>query len=151
MSCEDPPGDVHASNKRPTSSNRPIRWDRIAELTSDDAEAISRLLWPEIVEYRGCSLLAELFRATTADNWLSKLRGDVRAVERVMNHVHLDDTIGSVSVSARDEFAAVLCATWRCRLAEWGAGKFDVLLTSDPGAEGTTITFCKSECDRTCM
>ena len=54
---------------------------------------VARMFVPEFVEYRGGVFRADAFDAHVVDDWFERLAGDVRAVEDVVNHVHLFDVV----------------------------------------------------------
>ncbi len=113
-----------------------------------EAAVLSTLLWPDFVEYDGCVLLAFKFDEAGVSNWLDHLEGDRRAVEAVVNHVHLWDVLAA---KAPEEYAALsalagrIAPMWRAAArAAFPEREFDITVTDDPDDYGPTVTFASA-------
>lgn len=110
-----------------------------------EAAVLSTLLWPDFVEYDGCVLLAFKFDEAGVGNWLDHLKGDRRAVEAVVNHVHLWDVLAP---KTPEEYAALSALAGRivpmsraAARAAFPEREFDITDPDDPDDYGPTITF----------
>jgi hypothetical protein len=65
----------------------------LSSVTATEAAALLLLCWPGFTEYRGGVLLSFLFDGPAIDKWFDQMEGDVRAVESMVNHVHLWDVL----------------------------------------------------------
>lgn len=80
---------------------REARWDYTLQNYIESrgsfelAVAFARFFWPEFVERDGCILFANGFDEATYIEWRTKSSGNVEAIERMMNHVHLEDLVPS--------------------------------------------------------
>ncbi len=94
------------------------------------------------VEVRGCVLRSGAFTPETFEQWWSATGGDRRAIEGVINHLHIWDL--DLHVDAPDDepanaAAEAIATAWRARLAEtFPTRAFEVEITDD---YGPTITF----------
>jgi hypothetical protein len=82
----------------PSLANEPASHCALNFLTNCvsvvQALAIAELMFPKIVQYRGGVFLEAHFEDKNVDEWLLQPGLDLRAVEAVVNHIHL----------ARDQF-----------------------------------------------
>lgn len=68
-------------------------WDYLNLRSDFDmAAAFTKLFWPDFVEVDGCVLLKGSYSPENFKKWMSSYEGDRRAVESMMNHLHLWDT-----------------------------------------------------------
>ncbi|MFI8102199.1 hypothetical protein [Streptomyces sp. NPDC086023] len=115
-----------------------------ANVAVAEAVALADLYWPEFVEYRDCVFLGFRFDQRGVDEWHDRLPGDPRAVEAVVNHVHLWDYF----VLASDpEYAALpglaerIAAMWRAAArAAFPDRRFDVVVSDGSGDYGPTLS-----------
>ncbi len=65
--------------------------------TGDCGQAIAygELFWPDFLVHDGCVLWAEGFDESNYRSFMDQTSGDRRAVEAVMNHVHIADLFES--------------------------------------------------------
>jgi hypothetical protein len=111
------------------------------------ALAITRVSWPRFTVVRECVVIAERYDPTTFEQWWVRLDGDVGAIERVVNHLHLWDLFDDESDDSRveqafREMAQLVAASWRCALESAFPGrKFEVVVSDDPEDYGPTVTF----------
>lgn len=127
----------------------PSLWHYVAEGgTFGHAVAVLALCSPELVEERGCVLLAEHLDQENFDTWWSSLRGRVADVERIVNHVHLWDVfsdLDDVPDQAVELFAARLATVWRAVLAHRFPDRaFVVEVDTAPDEYGPTVTFFRA-------
>jgi hypothetical protein len=57
------------------------------------AIAFTKLFWPDFVEYENGIFLSSAFNSQIYEQWKAKLGNDIAAIERVMNHQHIDDIL----------------------------------------------------------
>lgn len=55
----------------------------------EHAIGYGRLFWPEFVAHDDCVFRATMFDAALYSDWMQRLKGDRRAVQVVMNHLHI--------------------------------------------------------------
>ncbi|MFF8280427.1 hypothetical protein ACF05T_30785 [Streptomyces lateritius] len=107
------------------------------------ALALAALFRPEFVEYEGCVLLGFRFDRPGVDTWIAHLAGDLRAVEAVVNHVHLWDHFTPTSdaeYAALPPLAEEIAAMWRSAAREaFPEREFDVSVSNDPDDYGPTL------------
>lgn len=88
-------------------------------VTVGEAAVISTLFWPEFTEYRGGVFLGFTFEQRGVDIWFDELKGDMAAVEGIVNHVHLWDLLAPKSESeyaVLGDLAERIAAMWRAAL-----------------------------------
>lgn len=88
----------------------------LSAVTVGEAAALSILLWPQFVEYRGGVFLEFVFEQDAVDVWFNELKGDVAGVEGVVNHIHLWDAFSAASEQEREvleELANRVAEMWR--------------------------------------
>ncbi len=69
-------------------------WDYLSGIANVEvAIAFSKLFWPEFIEHQGGIFLAEAFDIEIYQQWKEKLVNDINAIERMMNHQHIDDIL----------------------------------------------------------
>jgi len=130
---------------------RPFRPQNFLLETTTVAEAcaLSTVCWPNFTEYRGCVILEWKFSRENVDLWLAELDGDTSAVEQVVNHVHLWETIGAngpVEQSAVEWLANRIGSMWQSRLREEFPGRrFVVTVSNEPTDYGPTVSFRSAE------
>jgi hypothetical protein len=116
----------------------------MANGTLADAKAISMIFWPEFVEYRNCIFVKFLFEPQGVDAWLERLKGDAKAVESAVNHLHLWDVFALRSDAERkaaSSFCFEIASMWRAAVNAAFPGKdFSVLVTDEPDDYGPTLT-----------
>src|SRR5580658_4025726 len=55
------------------------------------AYGFSSLFWPDFEEVDGALILAEKYTEESFQNWFQHFHGDLTAIEKMMNHVHIED------------------------------------------------------------
>lgn len=69
-------------------------WDYLAGVANVEvALAFTKLFFPDVVEYEGGIFLSEAFNQEIYEQWKAKLGTDIAAIERVINHQHVDDIL----------------------------------------------------------
>ncbi|WP_394613779.1 hypothetical protein JNUCC0626_28235 [Lentzea sp. JNUCC 0626] len=116
-----------------------------ANASVSDAAAFSLLFWPAFVEYRGGVFLGLTFEPSGVDLWFDQLSGDVRAVEGVVNHLHLWDAF-SPEPGPESAFlsglARQIAEMWQAALNLRMPGReFVFTVSDDPEDYGPTISF----------
>jgi hypothetical protein len=117
----------------------------MANVTVTEAAVLSTLLWPDFVEFRGCTFLKFKFDESNVDMWLERLSEDFRAVEAVVNQVHLWDVFSPGSPEeyrVLSQLAHRVSDMWRSALhIAFPDRIFLVLVLDDPEEYGPTLTF----------
>jgi hypothetical protein len=123
-------------------------------LTPDLAIASTKLFWPDFVVYRDCIFLGASMSDRSkgiADDWITQLKANLTAVERVMNHQHVGEDLmrepfESLGYANVAYFAQILMKTWgaalrdqfpdrECVVEGWKEG------SEEEGYQDYTITF----------
>jgi hypothetical protein len=81
-----------------------------------DLVAIDAVFWPGFVERLGAVFVDFLFDETSYVQWLAEASGDIQAVEKTLNHLHLWDIFQPKSeqeYSALVELSWKIAETWR--------------------------------------
>jgi hypothetical protein len=108
-----------------------------------EATALADLYWPKLVEYRDCVFLGFKFDGKSVDEWHGRLSGDWRAVESVVNHVHLWDyfviTLES-EYAALPELADSIAVMWQAAVQKAFPGReFEITVSDGSGDDGPTL------------
>jgi hypothetical protein len=116
----------------------------MANVTVSEAAVLSTIFWPDFVEFQGCVFLDFKFDEKGVNNWLDQLKGDLRAVEAVVNQVHLWDVFAPTSPEEYEvlsQLAGRVSDMWRAaaRLA-FPDREFQISVTDDPEEYGPTLT-----------
>jgi hypothetical protein len=81
------------------------------------AVSLTALFWPRFVDVDGAVLRADGFTTDSLRSWRASLGSDVRAIEEVINHVHLWDLFDLDADPVPDDallhLGGVLTETWR--------------------------------------
>ncbi|MFI5871688.1 hypothetical protein ACIBAH_04460 [Streptomyces sp. NPDC051445] len=108
-----------------------------------EAAALADLYWPKFVEYRDGVFLGFKFDRNAVDDWFDHLQDDVRAVESVVNHVHLWDYF---VITLESEYAALpalaesISVIWRAAAqAAFPDREFEVGVSDGSGDYGPTL------------
>ncbi|MEU0641775.1 hypothetical protein [Streptomyces umbrinus] len=114
-----------------------------ANVSVAEAAALADLYWPKLVEYRGRVFLGFKFDGKSIDDWYGRLAGDWRAVESVVNHVHLWDyfviTLES-EYTALPELAETIAVIWRAAVQKaFPDREFEVTVSDSSGGYGPTL------------
>jgi hypothetical protein len=119
--------------------------DFIREHTNSTiAAAFARLCWPEFIEIKGCILLEWVYDEKMFSDWWTHFNGDTKAIESVMNHMHLwdifkEDRNGDEAIL---EVGSVLERTWTAALhSAYPEKKFRVEFINDDLEYGPTLSF----------
>lgn len=57
----------------------------------DLAAAFAKMFWPDLIEVDGCEMLQRNYSPDNFTEWMERYSGDRRAVESIVNHVHVWD------------------------------------------------------------
>lgn len=144
----DPVDLPEVKNWRNSFAGTPGLFDFISQRISlTVALVVGEVLWARYIEIRGCVLLKNRFDAESFEQWWTHLDGDIRAIEQVINHLHLwdifpEDAENKALGSAMREMAELIACTWRCSLAnEFPERRFEVLVSDGRDDYGPTVTF----------
>jgi hypothetical protein len=111
------------------------------------AAAFASLFWPEFVEVDGFVLLAARYTPESLEEWRAAYPADRRAVESVLNEVHVYDLFSrrsseGVPLAVHEYVGQVLRRTWSCALeAAFPDRRFELSYRTEPHAYGPTLTF----------
>lgn len=116
--------------------------------SAEVAIAYTKIFSPDFIEYDGGVFLAEVFSAELYQQWKAKLGDDRSAIERVMNHIHLDDLFqgaDKVGIENLAYLGEVLKQLWEYRLRSLYPNRsFQVLCNWDKAEETVVITFSQT-------
>ncbi|HEY2159468.1 MAG TPA: hypothetical protein VGH33_27830 [Isosphaeraceae bacterium] len=124
--------------------------------TGDCGQAIAygELFWPDFLVHEDCVFCAEGFTESTYQGFMTQTAGNRRAVEAVMNHIHIHDLFMSAWSDATDEqllyLGRLLREIWSVKLRhDFPDRRFVVLFDEDPteNGEGYEITFYQADPD----
>lgn len=114
-----------------------------ANVSVAEAAALADLYWPKFVEYRDCVFLSFKFDRHAINDWYGRLQGDCRAVESVVNHVHLWDYF---VITLESEYAALpklaesIAVMWRAAVqAAFPDREFEIAVSDGSGDYGPTL------------
>jgi hypothetical protein len=122
-------------------------WDYVnAQADVEVVGAAATMFWPTVIAYEGCVILQERFSKPYFAQWREHFHGDIAAIERMMNHVHLIDhfvnSYDSESLGTLDFLGQIMARCWRCALQEQIPNRrFEVEYTANAEGNGPTITF----------
>ncbi len=95
-------------------------WDYLFGIANvESAIAFTKLFWPDFVEHEGGIFLQEVFNLEIYEQWKSQLGNDINAIERVVNHQHIEDLLpGSEKVNADNllYLGKTIVQMWQSRL-----------------------------------
>jgi hypothetical protein len=122
-------------------------WDYLSGVANVEvALAFTTLFWPDFVEYDGGIFLAESFNQEIYEQWKAELGNDIAAIERVMNHQHIDDLLpGAENVGIDNLFALgkVIKQMWENRLKScYPKRNYQAFCNKDEYT--VVVTFCKT-------
>ena len=119
----------------------------VSEICSpEDVMLFCRLLFPDFVVRDDAVFLESRYDAAIFDVWLEQLNGDVNAVERVMNQIHLYDVFSGTASDVGDvifeQLADIFAVSWRLVLRDkFPEKKFSVEVSNTEQDYGPTIIF----------
>jgi hypothetical protein len=131
----------------------PIEVFATATLSPDLAIAFTGVLFPEFYLVDDCVFRSEA-TSGTIESWKVPTKGNLAAIERVCNHVHLvEDNRYPFTWKLNDQnlkfFAYVLKETWQASLkVQFPEREFIVSLTFDEDATDYIITFWQPKHDK---
>jgi hypothetical protein len=122
-------------------------WNYLSGVTTVEmALAFTTLFWPDFVEHDCGIFLAEAFNQELYEQWKAELGNDIAAIERVMNHQHIDDLLpGAEGVGIDNLFylGQVIQQMWKNRLKSgYPDRSFQVLCNQDEYT--VVVTFCQT-------
>lgn len=95
------------------------------------------LFFPQLIQVRGCVLIANRYDPTNFDDWWQEFDGDTAAVEKMINHLHLWDAFdpdGDAEHQAVAALADRVAQSWRAHAAaEFPDRTFTVDVVDDYG------------------
>ncbi len=109
------------------------------------AAFLAQLLAPEFKLVRDCVLVSQRFDQANFDEWWERQKGDVPAIESVVNHLHLWDIFepsGDAENRALDWLASKVARAWELHAAaQFPDREFTAQVTDE---YGPTITITSS-------
>lgn len=105
-----------------------------------------KLLFPDFVVIKGAVFLENRFSSDIFYCWLKQLNGDVHAVEKIMNHMHLYDVFGGslddVDDAVLAQLSEVIALSWRLVLKDkFPEREFSVEVSNTDQDYGPIVTF----------
>ena len=95
-------------------------WDYLFGVSNlETAIVFTKLFWPDFVEYDNGIFLKESFSLKIYEEWKIQLKNDIVAIEKVMNHKHLDNMLpGYETVSDNNSLylGKIMAEMWGSRL-----------------------------------
>ncbi|MCD8486380.1 MAG: hypothetical protein LRZ84_06445 [Desertifilum sp.] len=95
-------------------------WDYLHRVSRVEvALAYTKLFLPDFIEYEGGIFLKEAFSQDFYEQWKVTLDGDMTAIEKVMNHQHIDDLLPGAEQVGIDNLlylGEAIAQTWDSRL-----------------------------------
>ena len=122
-------------------------WDYVtANADIEIVGAAATLFWPAVIEHEGCILLQDQFSEPAFAQWRNYYQGDIPAIERMMNHLHLVDlfvnSYEQESLPTLDFVGQIMARCWRSALHEqFPDRQFEVEYAANLQDDGPTITF----------
>jgi hypothetical protein len=129
-------------------------WDylNLRDADFDFTAAFSKLFWPDFVEVDGCVLLARSYNPQNFAQWQARYPGNPRAVEAMLNHVHISDLYPGIPVGPDsplpllEYLAQVLMVCWKHALLELFPDKqFTFSYLTAPEVPSPEISFYQAE------
>ncbi|CAN5892871.1 hypothetical protein BH24DEI2_BH24DEI2_01310 [soil metagenome] len=118
----------------------------------DLAVAFSSLFWPDIVEVDGCYFRSQTGLQEMLQEWNVVLKGDKRALEGLINHLHVYDLFSfaddgvEIDLSVRECLGETLVECWTCALkTKFPEVSFTVDYATEPDEYGPTLTFYQTK------
>ncbi|MFB6722390.1 hypothetical protein ACFCV3_19595 [Kribbella sp. NPDC056345] len=116
----------------------------LANVSIAEACSVATLLSPDFIEYNGCVVLEFVFDTGGIDAWIERFEGDRKAVEGVVNHIHLWDLFKPKSETesvALVQLAQQMAISWKVAAASQFPGRDFVVESSDGSDDyGPTVT-----------
>jgi len=84
------------------------------------AIAYTKLFWPDLIEHEGGYFLNDFFDESTYLQWRKELGGNIYKIERVMNHIHIEDlfqNLEKVDQSSMLFLGKKISEMWSARLS----------------------------------
>ena len=95
-------------------------WDYLSCVANVEvALAFTKLFLPDFVEHEDGIFLSEVFNREIYDQWKATLGNDITAIERVMNHQHIDDILSGTDKVGTDNLfylGQAIKQMWESRL-----------------------------------
>ena len=95
-------------------------WDYLFGVGNVEiALAFSKLFLPDFIEYDRGIFLSETFNQKVFEEWKTKLENDINAVEKVMNHIHLENILPEAEKAGIEnilEIGKIISQMWESRL-----------------------------------
>lgn len=116
------------------------------ELTPFDLLYVGDLLFPKVIEHSGCLFLEDHFTEDHFRTWHHELKGDLTAIESLINHVHVYDVFDKASLDTPEwvfeEAAQLLFRSWKMFFeASYPAWNIVVEYWSSEVEYGPTLSF----------
>ncbi|MFK3774463.1 hypothetical protein [Pseudomonas sp. NPDC089406] len=88
----------------------------------EDCLVFCRLLLPDFTVAKGGVFLSDKYSEEGVEAWIRHLDGDMRAVERVVNHTHMYDVFACCKDDVEDiiylQLAEIIAVSWRLVLKQ---------------------------------
>lgn len=122
-----------------------------SKLSPDLAIAVTRLFWPDFVIHENRVFLAFRFEDQNFKHWEDEFDGDLQAVERMINHVHvvadlLTYPFENLSYPNIEYFGRILVQTWKAALkTQFPDRAFQISGEKDGELDDFVITFWQTQ------
>jgi hypothetical protein len=122
-------------------------WDYVTlQADIEVVGAAATLFWPSIIHHEGCAVLQNRFSESEFTRWRDYYHGDIPAIERMMNHVHLIDlfvnSYDQEALATLEFMGEIMAYCWRSALHEqFPTVQFEVEYAAGTEDNGPTITF----------
>lgn len=126
-------------------------WDSVESYVTETvsieaAISLASIITPRLVVARGCLLRETAYDPENLDHWWSALDGNIEAIERMINHLHLWDVFDAKTDAeheALDALAITIANGWRQAAATaWPDRECTIHITDD---YGPTISLSSAE------
>ncbi|MFB2833384.1 hypothetical protein [Floridanema evergladense] len=121
-------------------------WDYLFGVANAEiAIAFTKLFLPDIIEHEGGIFLAQAFNKEIYEQWKAKLGNDITAIEKVMNHQHIDDLLPGTEKVGIDNLyylGNALSQMWTSRLKSLYPER-NFQISCDRDEYTVVVTFCQ--------
>jgi hypothetical protein len=128
-------------------SDRVGGWDLrqyiVNNIQVSDAFVMGKLFCPGFIERTGAVFVDFMFDEVSYEQWVDQTKGDIPAIEKILNHLHLWDVFDPKSdqeYAAVSELTGKIAETWRTSANNAFPGRgFSVEMSDEPEDYGPTI------------
>ncbi|MFL9813613.1 hypothetical protein D7241_10185 [Stutzerimonas sp. VN223-3] len=112
----------------------------------EDVLLSCKLFFPDLIVVGDGVFLESKYDSSVIDSWFKKFGGDLRSVEKMVNHIHLYDVFDGcaeeVDNRVFEQLADVMALSWRMVLSDkFAKRKFEVEVSNSDQSYGPVVTF----------